>query len=134
MITGCAMLLLGCSVQARMNQLLEKLNSDPEEKAILEGAIDQIDPTGRGSIQVRQLAALSYDLELDGSELQAAQAELSGGQSGLIHLDEFRSWYADKYLHVLEPPSGSPQQGRRRKMLVDGSPGVSREEDSFYLV
>ena len=101
MIAGGAMIYLGHLIQQRMAELQDKLNSQPAEKAKLLLAITKADPTRRGSIHIEQLESLSNDLQLAEADVERAESELKG-PSGLIHLDEFQSWYADRHLNLME--------------------------------
>ena len=75
--------------------LQDKLNFEPDEKERLENAIESVDPQRRGSIHIEQFADLSARLALGSGETKRAEAAL-GRSNGLIHLDEFKSWYADR--------------------------------------
>ena len=101
MIAGVGMIYLGHLVQQRMAELQDKLNTQPTEKARLLLAIKKADPTRRGSIHIDQLEGLSNDLQLAESDVERAESDLKG-PSGLIHLDEFQSWYADRHLNLTE--------------------------------
>ena len=91
--------LLGVAVQQRMRQLAGRLDHEPEEKARLYSAFQRVDPSRRGSIHVEQLADLTEALALSADITKEAMSALEA-PSGIIHLDEFQSWYAERQLHA----------------------------------
>ena len=113
MCAGGGMVYLGYTVQQRMSELHDKLNDNASEKAKLDFAIAKVDPTRRGSIQKSQLGELigGLQLELNDDDVEKAGAQLEG-PSGLIQLDDFQSWYADRQLNLLSPQRRKEPESR----------------------
>ena len=112
MVVGGAMILLGRAIAQRMADLHAQLEHDPEEKAKLYSAFNKVDPTRRGSIHVGQLAALSDALQLEEDITDEAMEALEA-PSGVIHLDEFRTWYAEQKMLKAGTGGGGTESGGR---------------------
>ena len=100
------MILLGRAIHERMEQLRLELEHDPEEKAKLYSAFNKVDPSRKGSIHVGQLAALSDALRV-GDGITEEVMDALEAPSGVIHLDEFRSWYAEHRLAAKAGEAGA---------------------------